>query len=1523
MNQKFTSLLAICLGLLFGFNGLAQDKKPDDKPPEIKVSSMEQAKEVFLKAWNFEKEHQHEQALVAYKELLDFYQKNNQTQYAISTLNNMGEVYCKMGNLDEGRKVFTLALELALKENDFRHSSQIYHKLGVITNHLANIKEYEEKNPNIIKYPSKEDEKTNVEITSGTYTQLFPSADGFRATSIQLGKSENPYEVTKDAYTKVINLKVRGDFDPSELLTPDQVDVMIQIRKTGYNPVGKTVALVPSIEYVELDETLKAIPRQVKPFITEDFYKQGNVSADEITLAYIQGNKVDKPRVFSDRELFRPGSYQLTVKKAGYDTIMKNIVIYPGEGPFSLPVHLYSSPRAIVCQILSDYLQDQKFIPDDMTLGGKLLTDNSVVKPGEYKLALAKQGYEPIVKNLYIVPDPRPFIIAETMIAVPREIQFEITGDYELNKLLTPDEVALNNKGTKYGDKIRPDTYRLVIRKKGYDLINDRITIEPANAPFILKKFLVSTPRPVDLVVLADFPKDKRLTPRQSTLSRKDITKDERFKPGMFELSIQEGGYESINKFVNIPPDDVPFPIKETLLCKPREVKIDLDRDVPPEDPQIPFMISLINQNTKEVAKVKSGDRILPENYVLKVEQAGYEPDITQHLILPSDEAYNVSRRLIASMRVVVTDIRGEYPENAVLIPDKITLDTKALGKDFLVKPGSHDLVIQSEGYLPLTEQLKILASPNQYLIARLLLSRPRLVRFVFFDTFDGKSLTPDDVFVKEQKIVVAEDQNLKPGKYFLKVRLVGYGNIDEEVEVPVGVIPNPYIIEKRLTAIRREVQTKIKNDFTNDIVEMKNINLFTLNDTPIDSYRDSSSSKIYVRPGKYTAFTQKQGYFEIIRVHQITPGGTPYLIEETLISKPRKLEITTKSSFPFAPKEGVTPDSMKMGVQDVKTGDSLKPKEYQLEIKKKGYKTIQEQVLIEPAETPYILNRTLEALPRQVYYELISDFENKPVEPEVITLNDQNITQNASVIPGKYVVKIEKVGYKSQKMEIIIEPSDDRYLIQTLLISIPRPIDLRITGDYPPDEPITPEVAALSNKEIKQDVTFKPGKYIFEIVHPGFIPLKEDIVIIPGEDAYFIERVLTSLPRTLEEKITFDVKPGDDLEKHKITLASADAPTKETVHQGGDKIKPGEYILRITKQAYEPIEKRFFIWPSPDNQEVKEEMISKQVEVLINISYDVKPPATLTEYTVSVIDRNNIPKKVEHGNKIKPDQYKLKVDRPGYSFGPVKSIYIAPSEKSYQISEKLTAMPRPLSFSMLDAVTNELVPAYKIINTANSQEVTYKDLFPAGKEVNLTVKFKTYKTVNKSFYIEPGEGPYVANVPLTKLKAYEFAVTHLGKDKKRPPYTELDSIEYEYAVYVDTQELEEHLLEKVMAPGNKWYYTIQAEQNANDLQVFGGYLFAQKSIQRPGPVPPFDSINVSRLTDHLTKVRKTEGKGVKGLIEVMEVGLRATSWRRMLAKCASKDIDQLITFLESIPGDDTERMRIKAVIDLLTKLGG
>ncbi len=86
--------------------------------------------------------------------------------------------------------------------------------------------------------------------------------------------------------------------------------------------------------------------------------------------------------------------------------------------------------------------------------------------------------------------------------------------------------------------------------------------------------------------------------------------------------------------------------------------------------------------------------------------------------------------------------------------------------------------------------------------------------------------------------------------------------------------------------------------------------------------------------------------------------------------------------------------------------------------------------------------------------------------------------------------------------------------------------IELRILYDF---QRLEPMIATLDHKDLR-NCTFAPNKYRLFIEHPGFFPIREEIVICEGQKVLRIERILCAKPVMVRLFIAYNLEPPQDL---------------------------------------------------------------------------------------------------------------------------------------------------------------------------------------------------------------------------------------------------------------------------------------------------------------------------------------------------------------------------------------------------------
>jgi len=1525
MRYQVSMILLLCLVLVAPM--FAQPTEDTTKKPKAlnPPTSMEEARRYFLEALELEREQKLEDSLAYYNAVVVFFQKmpnNAGTEYIMACYNNIAGILIVMGQYQEAVNLYKAGLELASKMDNYKAMAEFCHKLGVMFGQFSQVQEQSDTKYNLITPDGKKPSQfQRLQMSRGTYIRVSQIGNEFFDDRIRLIGSQNPFARQNELYTKLIRLRITGDFNPLEFLVPDAITFVIDIEKKGYDKLTRKMRSLPTdIEYTEVYEKLFSKPRPVQASITEDYGRE-KTAVDEITLSMIEDKAIGKPTPVTEKEQFKPGSYRLSIKKLGYDPIVEQLTIYPGEGPFTISRELKSSLRNLVCLMRSDYplIGLTPVIPDEIHLNNQIIVANSKIKPGDYTLTIKKEGYEPIIEKLDVKPDHRDCIIDRMLKCLPREIIFEITGDYEPNKLMPPDEVTFNTRSVPNNSALKPDHYHVVVRKKGYDSDNNTIIIEPKKDAYILRRTLVSSLRKVKMDITTEYPPGMKVYPDICTLNGKDVASEENFKPGEYNLVVKRAGYETVARKIKIEPLDEPYIIKEILKAKKVRIETEVRPDIVHDDPTIKpqFTLTLLDKNKDQTPKIiNSGDAVNPEEYQMKLEMDGYETQIFNANITPSEQPYRVSRTLEASLRTIITDISADYPAGPI-IPDEITLDGRQITKDFKIKPGMHDLVIFKDGYNPIQKQLKIAASSQSFLIKECLEAKPRLITLQFMDSITGAPLNPSEVTFGTIRLNIFTI-NIKPGVYQLRSQLRGYASVDESVTVGVKEITStsklitsapPATIFIKMISLERNVEFHIISDYSNSKIPT---DLKKLGDNVF------AEDKGTIRPGDYQLVIEKAGYMPIYENLKIEPNPAPYQINRIMISKEREVKITPISRHN---NQEITNFTLMLGDKSISSGQKVKPGKYPMLFKKAGYHSLSDNCEIEPSELPYEKNIYLEPIPVLVKYEITTDHDRKTtVQPDSITLNDKLVDQKATFYPSKYILKISKNGYESIEKEIEITPKDVPHIIQETLISIPREIELIVTSDT--GERVDPTVATLNTTEILGNV-FRPGKYSLDVQADGYDPYRNEVTIPAGEGPWQIMVTIATIPRVVQFNITYDVPPTDPAVLPRFTFAPQDNPKNEKEIKQGDSVKPNTYIVKATKEAYELFDNKKQIWPANIPITIDVEMISKQVTIRIDIVYDVEPPIDYPPVTASFIDKvTGIPFTVIDGNKIKPSSYWLDVQQPGYDFGPRTDIDIKPSEQPFRISRIGKAKNRGLLFRIVDKDL-KIIEAYEI--QANGKRLLTGDTFKPGEELELVIKFVKHKTARQRIKIPPGDGPFVTPVPVEELKAYDYCTS---KDEEM-----LDSIKYEYEFYADSQLIEKHQIE-AMRSGNKVYYTAYADKTAKNLRIYAGYFFAQfpfASIKSTVPLlsstainpnagpNSFTNISGDRLVDHLKKRVAMLPPGNNGtIVRMMERLVREHGEK--LDQCGRQEKDEVVKYLETLTFTPPEIVVIRKVIERLKK---
>ncbi len=552
----------------------------------------------------------------------------------------------------------------------------------------------------------------------------------------------------------------------------------------------------------------------------------------------------------------------------------------------------------------------------------------------------------------------------------------------------------------------------------------------------------------------------------------------------------------------------------------------------------------------------------------------------------------------------------------------------------------------------------------------------------------------------------------------------------------------------------------------------------------------------------------------------------------------------------------------------------------------------------------------------RKVILEIISK-ENKEILPAKVIAYDQQshekfeLDSSSEIFPGKYQFNIIASGFEEYKFSDEVIASTEPYKISKILSCTGRELELNITGDFPADEKIDPDIITLNGVDAREIKTIPPGKYELEISSMGYFPIKEIIEVNAQAGVYILNKVLSTSPRIIKEKITYDVPPTPQLKPYRITLAPFDNPDEESLIKEGDSVKPGVYKIRIYKEGYVTIDEKKAIWASSQPIILAYELESKERTIHVTIEHDVAPPANL-EWSIALIAEEKASRYDK--KKIKPGTYTVEIQQPGYFPLPKQKIYIEPSEEDYKMAVNFTAKPRSISYDITEENSWKIVTAEEV--WVNNQRIQQTDTFKPGIEVTIQFKFKEYADVIKNIRIVPGEGAITEKAALQPLKRYEIKTR---KNSEKMPDGTFCSIVFA----VDSKPVEDFHIEKEQIK-NDTIYRIWLDPQVTTLRIYTGYLYSQNTIaylEKYG-IPNANSIDLTKLLGYLSEHRVKDENGFSESLRMLEKVVRSPSMKRLFKQCSSSDIDKFIHQIQLWDFyDDSDYMRVREIVEILDML--
>lgn len=456
--------------------------------------------------------------------------------------------------------------------------------------------------------------------------------------------------------------------------------------------------------------------------------------------------------------------------------------------------------------------------------------------------------------------------------------------------------------------------------------------------------------------------------------------------------------------------------------------------------------------------------------------------------------------------------------------------------------------------------------------------------------------------------------------------------------------------------------------------------------------------------------------------------------------------------------------------------------------------------------------------------------------------------------------------------------------------------VDWDITGDFPQGERVDPQIFNFNGKDARENM-FAPGKYTLEIIHEGYLPVTEEVVIPPQKKTYFLQKVLISKKRKVHIDLKYDIAPQQGSAPCEIYLQAIAKDEVLNVSEGL-LLKPNSYLFTIKKQGYYTLSVRKHVWPDERPFVIEDTLISRLVPLLFKISDSKSKNVIIRDIpsgTHLVVNNND---------KIKPGKYHLLISNTNGQQN-VRDINIYPSDKAFTVEEfagEENGDTLQLLFSCKDEDENVQIPHEVLVNGQR----LHGQIFSQGEKLNIVVKFKSHATYRSKVTFPTS----VIHVPLQKLKLHEFAF--------RKKEIVIDEIVYPYTFWLDGQKIEEHLVHIEKGHG-RYYFSVWGNPHATILDIETGYLRHRKNIHRIRTgmrVQVPNEIIMEKMIHHLQKIKSARGQ--IACVDAIKKLLRNFRLRRLLVKV---NLQPLVVFVEGLRLYDSQQQQAKAIVKTLHEL--
>ena len=329
-----------------------------------------------------------------------------------------------------------------------------------------------------------------------------------------------------------------------------------------------------------------------------------------------------------------------------------------------------------------------------------------------------------------------------------------------------------------------------------------------------------------------------------------------------------------------------------------------------------------------------------------------------------------IATMLIADKDKVQIELRFTYnspaeygtPQCKVSLQHRTTEKTFHIKDGDMVAVGEYIIALEAKGYKTYHKELSITKNNSKFVFAHQFVAMRRNISTKITSTSTDKVIAADKITFDDKTFT--EDLQLSPGQY--KVVITKEGYVTSEKQITILADDKDFVLEQKLQPLDSAVEKAKPKDLSRAHVVLKLVSDFNLKPIKPDAATldgkafidNKDGAEIHTKNITPTLNVKKQGYYSIIeylRVHR----GEKNVIVRNLVSKPRKFQVKITSNDG----KSIIPQQMKLGKQDIRYAQHIKPGKYEFYASHQGYQPIKKTIEVMPQEKPYIINEVMQTI--------------------------------------------------------------------------------------------------------------------------------------------------------------------------------------------------------------------------------------------------------------------------------------------------------------------------------------------------------------------------------------------------------------------------------------------------------------------------------------------------------------------------------------------------------------------------------